>query len=74
MRSASLLIAVLVVGLSSTNGVASASDVLGHEQVLLWPGGAPGANGNDVIDKPALTIHLVDRRGENVLKVEVATK
>lgn len=60
MRSASLLIAVLVVGLSSTNGVASASDVLGHEQVLLWPGGAPGANGDDVIDKPALTIHLVD--------------
>lgn len=74
MRSSSLLIAALVVGLSSTNGVASGRDVLGHEQVWLWPAGAPGASGHDVIDETVLTIHLLDIRGENVLKVEVSTK
>ena len=29
-----------------------------HEHVLLWPDGAPGAQGDEVGDRPALTVHL----------------
>ncbi len=39
-------------------GVAFGGEVLGHEQVLLWLGGAPGAEGDKAADRPALTIHL----------------
>ncbi len=47
-----LMLAIfLLLGISG----AAAAD---HEQILLWPDGAPGAEGNDVIDRPALTIHL----------------
>src|ERR1700722_18239613 len=30
------------------------------QTVLLWPNGAPGAMGNEDIDKPSLTIHPVN--------------
>ncbi len=55
MRLLSLCILVLTCGI----GIASGDGVLGHEQVLLWPGGAPGAKGEEAVDQPALTIHLV---------------
>ncbi len=29
-----------------------------HRQVLLWPDGVPGADGDEAIDRPALTVHL----------------
>lgn len=38
----------------------------GHAQPkveLLWPGGAPGAAGNEDADKPTLSIHLPAQRG-----------
>lgn len=61
MRYSSLLLVTLIAGLSCFQNVVLAGGVLGNEQILLWPRGAPGANGEGVIDKPALTIHLADR-------------
>ena len=37
--------------------------------VLLWPNGAPGAQGDEYIDKPSLTIYLP--KGENTTKTGV---
>ena len=42
-----------------------------QEQVLLWPDGAPGAKGNEVIDRPALTIHRPQASGSNGAAVVV---
>ena len=30
-----------------------------HEVVLLWPGGAPGAVGNQDADRPSLTLYVL---------------
>ena len=54
MRIISLSFLVVSCGL----GFACGDVVLGHEQVLLWPDGAPEAEGDEAIDRPALTIHL----------------
>jgi acetyl esterase/lipase len=58
--------------------VASLSSVVGQEQswsttvgktMLLWPAGAPGALGEEDIDKPSLTVYLP--KGENATKTGV---
>src|ERR1700687_6444679 len=55
-RGAGFLMAVAM-GVGSmqgqqTNGVAS------PKTMLLWPAGAPGAQGDEEIDKPTLTVYL----------------
>ncbi len=49
---------LIVLALLCACNVAPGDDVSGHEQVLLWPSGAPGAEGGEAADQPALTIHL----------------
>jgi acetyl esterase/lipase len=62
--SKSLAIFVLVV---STAGAASVRAQAAQESrakpdvELLWPGGAPGAVGNEDVDKPSLSIYLPER-------------
>ena len=52
------IISLCILALAGGAGVAPGDAVLGHEQVLLWPAGAPGAKGDEAVDRPALTIHL----------------
>lgn len=40
------------------HGAALNGAVAGSEQALLWPDGAPGAEGGEAVDRPALTLHL----------------
>lgn len=51
MRLLSMLVLPAVLGISAV----SAAE---RKQVLLWPDGAPGAQGEEAADKPALTVHL----------------
>lgn len=36
------------------------TSVLGEQQILLWPHGAPHAAGSEALDQPAMTVHLPD--------------
>ena len=55
----------------------SAGVLMGQQQgggaspktILLWPGGAPGAQGDEEIDKPSLAVYLPG--GLNVTKTGV---
>ncbi|MEO8737848.1 MAG: alpha/beta hydrolase [Edaphobacter sp.] len=50
-----VLAAVLSVGLAQGQ---QAADVTSGKTLLLWPSGAPGAQGNEDVDKPTLTVYL----------------
>jgi acetyl esterase/lipase len=45
------------------------SHVIAAKTILLWPDGAPGAQGSEDIDKPALTVFVAP--GENATKTAV---
>ena len=52
------LCAILFFGVSAAiHAQAAGSQTTGPQTVLLWPDGAPGAMGNEDIDKPSLTIY-----------------
>jgi acetyl esterase/lipase len=64
--------AVVLGGVGFGQGVAApaVTDAAASEKtVLLWPDGAPGAQGDEDIDKPALTIFVAP--GENATKTAV---
>jgi len=52
-----IFICILVIAASAT-AVRSAETTAPQKTELLWPNGAPGAKGNDDVDKPSLTICL----------------
>mgnify|MGYP001545228474 CR=1 FL=1 len=52
-----MLAAMVSVGMAQGQGAAVASEAAG-KTVLLWPDGAPGAEGVADVDKPSLTIYL----------------
>ena len=52
------IVSLYILALAAGAGIACGDAVLDYEQVLLWPGGAPGAKGDEDVDRPALTIHL----------------
>jgi acetyl esterase/lipase len=56
-------------GVGQTPVAAPAGLPAGGEKILLWPGGAPGAKGDEDIDKPSLTIFLPT--GPNATKTGV---
>jgi acetyl esterase/lipase len=58
----------VVFGQVAASPVAQGS-VEGGKTILLWPDGAPGAQGSEDIDKPALTVFVAP--GENATKTAV---
>ena len=52
------ILSLCILALAGGTGIAAGDAVLDYEQVLLWPGGAPEAKGDEDVDRPALTIHL----------------
>ena len=52
------ILSVCILALAGGAVIASTDTVSDHKQVLLWPDGAPGATGDEDIDRPALTVHL----------------
>jgi acetyl esterase/lipase len=62
----SVLAVVLGVGMAQGQ---QAPEVSTGKTLLLWPGGAPGAQGNEDVDKPTLTVYLPS--GPNATKTGV---
>lgn len=56
-------------GMSRAQGGVAAAQQVAPQTVLLWPDGAPGAKGNEDVDKPSLTIYLPS--GVNATKTGV---
>ncbi len=65
---AGLLVAALACGVGLGQVVVVNPEGAG-KTILLWPSGAPGAQGNEDIDKPSLTIYLPE--GANATKTGV---
>lgn len=65
----SLAVAVLSVGQVTAQQAQKPWTTTLGKTVLLWPAGAPGAQGTEDIDKPSLTIYLP--KGENATKTGV---
>jgi acetyl esterase/lipase len=53
-----LILALAIIGISSTATVAAVQPASSAKTELLWPEGAPGAKGTEDGDKPTLTIYL----------------
>jgi len=64
-----LAVAVLGAGLAMGQQAQKPWTTTLGKTVLLWPNGAPGAQGDEYIDKPSLTIYLP--KGENATKTGV---
>jgi len=64
-----LAVAVLGAGLAMGQQAQKPWTTTLGKTVLLWPNGAPGAQGDEDIDKPSLTIYLP--KGENATKTGV---
>jgi acetyl esterase/lipase len=63
----SVLVGILAVGM--VQGQQQTPDVAAGKTLLLWPAGAPGAQGNEDVDKPTLTVYLPS--GPNATKTGV---
>ena len=48
-------------GILAAKVAAAIEDAIAPTTMLLWPGGAPGALGNEVKDKPTITVYLPTR-------------
>jgi acetyl esterase/lipase len=64
-----LVIAAMLSGVGFAQVTVARGAVEGGKTILLWPDGAPGAQGSEDIDKPALTVFVAP--GENVTKTGV---
>ncbi len=53
LKIATVLVVLMGLSISAARGAEP-----GAKTELLWPGGAPGAKGNDAKDKPTITIYL----------------
>ena len=65
------IVSLCILALAGGAGIARADAVPDYKQVLLWPGGAPGAKGDEDVDRPALTIHLAARQNNTGAAVVV---
>lgn len=64
-----LVVAIVGIGLAGGQQPQQPWSTALGKTVLLWPNGAPGAQGDEDIDKPSLTIYLP--KGENATKTGV---
>jgi acetyl esterase/lipase len=56
LRNTFFILAAILFG-STIAAAQVPTPAAGHQVILLWPGGAPGAQGDADIDKPALTLY-----------------